>query len=252
MASTFVDNYTITDFVNSTTPSGDTPYYAYSATQSTTTIDTDTYIPTSSSTHTIPSASRRLVTGAILDDGINGKALYQLLLMIQVNWDNAMRQLDDTGGVGTTDYESVAAIGPLDGDYTAAFAVSTAGLALLDGSEAAVIIHPNGVDTRRLAIFFQAIATQFAACTAALDADATLTDTNYASTLDIDFTTKTGWLPVSETATPFTIYGGDDTNYPNASSKIQVNGIDAEALVDYLNTVVTNINLLWVKLDADI
>lgn len=246
MASTFVDSYTFLDTVNENIPAST----QYTSNEGDATLTVDSYIPTSSSNPIIPSALRLLSPGALLDDGLSQKALYELLLMISVNWDEAMKALDDES-LTKSDYEALAAIGPLDGDYTSAFTGSTIGLKVIGGQEAKVNISPEGISTRDLAVFLQAIATQFAACTANLDADGTLTDINYASTLDIDFTAKTGWFPPLASTDPFDISGQDATQ-SNPASKIKVTGIRKEALIDYLNTVITQMNLLWVKLDADI
>jgi len=240
MASTYVDNYTLVDTISAQAVSST----QYNSNEGAAVLTTDSYAPTSSSVHTIPTALRSLATGALTDDGYSQKSLYELLLMISVNWDNAMKSLDDSGGVAKTDYEALAAIGPLDGDYTSAFATSSTGLALGLGQEAAVGLERQGIKDSKLAVFCQALATQIAACTANLDADATLNDTDYASTLDIDFSAKTGWVPPLTTSTAFDI--------TSPASKIQTKGIDHGALIDFLNTVVTNINALWVKLDADI
>ena len=113
MASTFVDNYTIIDFVNTQSPAST----QYNDKQKTGTLDRDLYQATSSTTHTIPSGIISLPDHAILDDGVNDKAIYETLLKIQVNWDNAMRQLDDTAGVGLANYEDSFSIGNLDTTY---------------------------------------------------------------------------------------------------------------------------------------
>lgn len=214
MASTYVDNFTITDTINSGT---------YTQDGAPGVVDKDTYKATGATTHTIPTAIRAFATGAILDDGYSQKSLYELLLMIQVNWDTAMMSLDDSSGVNTATFEAGCALGSLAGTYN---------------------IHPNGIGTSELATYLQAIATKFAACTALLDADSTLDDEDYASTLNITFSAKTGQIPPLATSTAFDI--------TSPASFIKTTGIKQEALVDYLNTVVTNINALWVKLDADI
>ena len=177
--------------------------------------------------------------------------MYELMLMIQVNWDNAMAALDDDGGVAKTDYEALAAIGPINGVYDSSFSTATVGLKLGLFQNDKINLYPQGSGTRELAIFCQAIATQLAACNANLDADATLGDTDYASTLDIDFTDKTGNTVVLGTSAPFTIVHTDG-NGANPSSYILPTGIKQGALVDFLNSTVTNLNALWVKLDADI
>lgn len=224
MASTYVDNFTITDAINTQSPSAT----QYNSNESIGTINKDLYMPTALATHTIPSGLISLPTGAILDDGYSQKALYELLLKIYVNWNVAMASLDDSSGVATTTYEAGCAFGTINEN----------------GLDATYGISPNGIGTAQLATFLQAIATKFAACTALLDADATLTDRDYASTLDITFSAKTGWIPPLATTTAF------DITLPG--SKIKTTGIEQEALVDFLNTAVTNINALWVKLDADI
>ena len=219
MASTYVDNFAIVDAINTQSPAA----AQYNSNESNGTINADLYQATSPTTHTIPAGLIALPTGALTDDGYSQKSLYELLLKIQVNWDTAMASLDDSGGVAKTDYEALAALGSLAGVYN---------------------IHPNGIGTPELATFLQAIATKMAACNANLDADATLTDDDYASTLDITFSAKTGSIPPLATTTAFAI--------TSPASKIKTTGIDQEALIDFLNTAVTNINALWVKLDADI
>ena len=214
MASTYVDNFTLTDTINSS---------SYTSNAAAGTINLDNYAATGASTHTIPAAFTNYVGGAIMDDGVSQKSLYEQFLEIQIKWDTAMMSLDDSSGVATTTYEAGCAIGALAGTYN---------------------IHPNGMGTKEIATFVQAVATKFAACTALLDADATLSDTNYASTLDIDFTTITGGNSLNSSATPFDITA--------AESYIKTTGIKQGALVSFLNTAVTNINALWVKLDADI
>lgn len=224
MASTYVDNFTITDTINAQAPSGT----QYNSNESSGTINKDLYQPTALTTHTIPSGLIGLPTGAILDDGYSQKALYELLLKIQVNWDVAMASLDDSSGVNTATFEASCAFGTINENVLG----TTYG------------ITPNGIGTAELATFLQTLATKFAACTALLDADSTLTDEDYASTLDFTFSAKTGWIPPLSTSTAFDITA--------AGSKIKTTGIDQEALVDFLNTAVTNINALWAKLDADI
>jgi len=250
MASTFVDNYTLVDTINAQLPSAT----QYNSNQGDAVLTTDSYAPTSDSVHTIPTALRLLATGALTDDGYSQKSLYEILLMINVNWDNAMKQLDDSS-LGTSNYEISHAVGALDGDYSTdsatSFAASTTALDLGLGQERAVNIFPSGVGTRELAIMCQAIASSLASCNAMLDADSTITDTDYASTLDIDFTSKTAWIPPTGTAVPFNITHPDAVG-PNPISKIRDTGVGQEAIIDFLNSAVTNLNALWVKLDADI
>ncbi len=238
MASTFVDNYTLVDSINSDT---------HHSNQGDATLTIDSYTPTSASVHTIPTALRDLSSGALKDDGFSQKALYELFLMINVNWDNAMKQLDDSS-LGYTNYEDSCSIGALNADYLATdattFGATATALTLMPGLDRRINLSPEGMGTREIAIFCQAIATSFAACTANADADGTLDDTDYASTLDIDFTAKTGWVPPLATTTAFDV--------TSSASKIKTTGIDQGALIDFLNTVVTQTNLLWVKLDADI
>ena len=259
MASTYVNNFTLIDTINAQSVA-DTQYNSNEGVGS---INEDLYAPTATTTHTIPTAIRSFVTGALLDDGIGQKSLYELLLMIQINWDTAMASLDDSGGVAATTFVSTAAIGgglalPLSANYNSAFTESATGLGLGLEGNTKIGLNKNGIGTRELAIFCQAIATQFAVATALLDADATITDTNYASTLNILFTPKTGWAPPLTTTTrlicteAFSIIDLNDTKRPNPASRITVNGVEQEALIDFLNTAVTNINALWVKLDTDI
>jgi hypothetical protein len=245
MASTYVDNFHFTDTVNTQSVAAT----QYNSNEGAGTLNEGNYKATSSTTHTIPTALRAIATGAILDDGYSQKSLYELFLKIQTCWDTAMASLDDSGGVAATTFVSTANIcaglaEPLSGKYHSSFMATTMGKAL--GLEFAGYtgINPNGMSTRDIAIFCQAIVNRMAVCNAILDADATITDTNYASTLNITFSAKTGWIPPLATTTAFDI--------TNPASKIKTTGIDQEALVDFLNTVVTNLNALWVKLDADI
>lgn len=231
MASTYVDNFTLLDEINAQSVAAT----QYNLTEGGS-INKDSYLPTSATTHTIPTALRSLPYGAILDDGLTQKSLYELLLQIRVNWDAAMCSLDDSSGVATTTYEAGCAFGSQSENILG----TTYG------------IYPNGISTDKLARFFQKIVDNIAACNALLDADATITDTDYASTLNITFSAKTGKIPPVTTTTAFNIWDLNDTNQPNPASRITVKGIEQGALVDFLNTVVTNINALWVKLDADI
>lgn len=224
MANTYKDNYSFTDTIDTQSVSTT----QYNSNEGAGVFNKDNYIPTSITTHTIPASVKSFATGAILFDGYSQKSLYELLLQILVNWNNAMSSLDDDGGVDTTTFFSGCGFGTLGED-------------VLGGT---YNISPNGIGTAELATFLQAIVTKFAACTALLDADGTLTDENYASTLDITFSAKTGWVPPLTTTTAFDI--------TNPASKIKKTGIDQEALVDFLNTVITNMNALWAKLDADI
>lgn len=240
MATTYVTNFTITDTINTQAPAST----QYNSNESNSVLGKDSYLPTSTTTHTIPTALITMPTGAILDDGFSQKALYELLLKIVVNWDCAMASLDDSGGVAATTFVSTAAITNLDGCYSTAFAGSATGISLGINQDKRINIDPNGMSTRDLAILCQAITTQLAVATALCDADATLSDTDYASTLDILFTAKTGWIPPLALTDAFSIQ--------SPASKIQTKGIMTEALVDFLNTVVTNYNALWTKLDADI
>lgn len=253
MATTFVDSYTFIDSVNAQDPAAT----QYNSNEGDGTLTTKLYTP--SSAPVIEAALRDLNPGAILSDGYSQKALYELLLMIQVNWDNAMAALDDDGGVGTTTYEAGCAIGSIDGDYDDSFATAAIGVELGVGQNKKINISPSGIGTRELAIFCQAIATQIAACTALLDADATLGDTDYAITTaaslgvrgktDIKFSELTASIPGN--FGDFSIVHPDAVGV-NPLSKIKTTGIGQEALIDFLNTVVTNMNALWVKLDADI
>ena len=263
MGSVYVDNYTLVDTVN------DTLVYTQNQ-NSTKTITKDSYKPTGATTPTIPTDLRLIPAGAIKDTGIGQKALYELLLMIVTNWNCAMRSLDDKGAeVDKADYEELAAItnvaaGDFSGHYNSNCieALGTLGLnnqgegvadtAQNSGLGVKINIQPNGIPIPELAIMCQAIASCFALCTANLDADSALTDVNYASTLDIDFTAKTGHIPPLTTTTPFNIFHEAADGSPNPSSRITTKGIEQGALVDFLNTVVTNMNALWVKLDADI
>ena len=240
----YVTNYTLIDSVNAQL----TTATQYNSNEGAATLTTDSYATTSSSVYGIPTALLDLNPGAILDDGFSQKALYELFLMIARNWDNAMIVLDDDAGVATTTYEANCAIcsvsGDIGSDYDSSFTATTVGLKAIGGQEAKIGIHPSGMGTREIAIFCQAIATQFAACTALLDADGTLSDTNYASTLDLDFAAATGGISTTASATPIDI--------TLAESYIKTTGIKHGALVSFLNSAITNINALWTKLDADI
>lgn len=224
MASTYVDNFTIVDIVNTQA----TTSTQYNSNEGGATLNKDLYAPTSTATHTIPAGVIGLPLGAILDDGYSQKSLYELLLKIQINWDSAMASLDDSGGVDTATFESGCAFGTIGENVLG----TTYGLT------------PQGVSVEKVANFCQDLATKIAACTALLDADATLDDTDYADTCDITFTANTGWMPPLATTDAFDI--------TTAASKIKKTGIYAGALTDFLNTAITNINALWVKLDADI
>jgi hypothetical protein len=224
MASVFVDSYTLVDSINAQSPSGP----QYNTNIGTATLSPETYIPTGTTDPVILAALRLLNPGAITDDGYSQKALYELLLMIQVNWDNALAALDDNAGVGTTTYEAGSAFGTINENVLSAN----------------YDIEPNGMSTAALATFCQALATKIAEVTAKLDADGTITDTDYAANIDIDFTVDTGYIPPLSTTTPF------DITLP--SSKIKTTGIGQGALVAFLQTAVTNLNALWVQLDADI
>jgi len=254
MASTYVDNFAIVDAINTQSPSA----AQYNSNEGIGTLNKDNYLPTSLTTHTIPAGVIELPTGAILDDGYSQKALYELLTKIVVNWDCAMASLDDSAGVAGTTFVSTAAITNLDGNYSTAFAGGAKGIALGIDQNKRINLEPNGMSTRGLAILCQAIATQTAVATALCDADSTLTDTNYGATCNILFTCKNGYAPPLTstdrlvTTDAFNICDGDDTSAPNPSSRITVKGIAHEALVSFLQTVVTNHNALWVKLDADI
>ncbi len=251
MATTFVDSYTFIDSVNAQSPAAT----QYNSNEGDASLSPDSYTPASAPV--IEAALRDLNPGALLDDGYSQKALYELLLMIQVNWDNAMAALDDDAGVGTTTYEANCAIGPINGDYDDSFATDSAMLELGLSQDKRVNISPQGIGTKELAIFCQAIATQIAACTALLDADATLDDTDYAiddagaaahgtiGYTDIKFSPVTSTL-----AAALDTYA--DFDITATESKIKTTGIEQAALMEFLNTVVTNMNLLWVKLDADI
>lgn len=199
MASTYVDNFTLIDVVNAQSVSAT----QYNSNEGGGTLNPDLYQRTGATTYTIPATLISITTGALLNDGMSQKSLYEVLLKLQVNWDTAMLALDNSSGVAATTFTATAALGSLAGTYN---------------------IHPNGIGIDKLAVFLQAIATKFAVCTALCDADSTLTDTDYASTLD--FTMDT--------------------------TKITTRGAKQGDILDYLNTAITNINLLWVKLDADI
>jgi hypothetical protein len=256
--SVYVDNYTLVDTVKNST--------VYNRNQmDTKTLTKDSYVPDGATTPTIDSDLRLIPSGAVLDTGYSQKALFELLLMIVTNWNNAMRSLDDKGvEVNNADYEELAAItnvaqGDFGGKYNSDCTEALVALGLPNQNETSasglgvkINIQPNGIPIPELAVMCQAIASCFALATANLDGDSALTDTNYASTLDIDFTTKTAYVPPLTTTTPFNIFHESANGSPNPSSRITLNGIEQGALVDFLNTVVTNMNLLWVKLDADI
>jgi hypothetical protein len=240
-ATTFVDSYTLIDSVNAGP--------LYESNEGSATLTTDSYSP--SSAPVIEAALRDLNPGGILDKGSSQKAIYELMLMIFVNWDNAMAALDDDGGVNKTDYESIAAIGSIGADYTSGTIAALMTLGIPNVKK--VNLFPEGSGTPELAIACQAIASMLALATANLDLDSTLSNTNYAATLDIDFDANTAWVPpIAATGVPFNIAGEFTDGQDNPASKIKRNGIYRGALVDFLNTVVTNMNALWVKLDADI
>ena len=106
-------------------------------------------------------------------------------------------------GIATVTYVTNGSLGTLDATYG---------------------IFPNGIDQPDLVTLLTAIETKFEVVTALLDADATLTDTNYAALWDFDMDT----------------------------TKIKSTGISQGAVVDYLNTVLTALNGVLVKLDADL
>ena len=261
MASTYVDNYTLVDTVN--TQSNQATQYNSQQGQLGTTLTKDSYVPDGDTTPTIAAGLRDIPAGAILNNGYGQKALYELLLMIVTNWNCAMRSLDDSGGVDKVDYEELAAITNLaSGDFSGNYnsdcteALATLGLPLQDTTQISglgvkINISPNGIPTPELAIMCQAIASCIALGTANMDADGTLTDEDY-SDLDIDFTAKTGHVPPLTLTTPFNIFHAEANGSPNPASRITMQGIEHGALVDFLNSVVTNMNAIWVQLDADI
>ncbi len=142
--------------------------------------------------------------GGLVNDGISQKNLYELLLQIHVNWDTAMINFDLDAGIDTATFAAGASIGNLESIYG---------------------ITPNGISQPDLVTYFTAIETAIAACTALLDGDATLTDEDYASSLDVTLDT----------------------------TQITGTGISSQgAVLTFLNDVVTSMNALWTKLDADI
>lgn len=188
MGTVYQDAYSITDTINAQVPSA--TQYNYDQTQSVLTKDNYT-------------TAAAITLGAILDDGLSQKNLYEFCLQFQVKWNLAMAAMDADGGINTATFVTNGALGSVDGTYN---------------------IHAMGINQADLVTFLTAVATKFAAVTALLDADSTITDTNYASTLD------------------FTL----DT------TKISGTGISQGAIVEYLQTIVTANNALWVKLDADL
>jgi len=259
MASTFVDNYTLVDTINTQLPSAT----QYNSNEGDATLTTDSYAPTSDSVHTIPTALRSLATGALTDDGYSQKSLYELLLMINVNWDNAMKQLDDSS-LGTSDYETSFAIGPLDGAYSVdsatSFGASTTALRLglgqgvdaTSSTGAMVNIHPEGISTHDLAVWCEAMNSTMVACFAQCDTDSVLDTTTY-NTLAVGFTASTGNFDAIGASVAFTVLHPDTDKYgPHPGSYITTTGIKQGALISYLNSIVTNLNTFWTALDADI
>lgn len=137
--------------------------------------------------------------GAIMQDGMSQKSLYDLLYSFQTKFDAALAAMDADSGIGTETY-ATNALGGLASGYG---------------------IYPNGISQLGLVNFLSNVEAMFDAVVALLNADATLTDTNYAS-INIDTT------------------------------KIKKLGISQGAIVDFLNTAVVAWNTLLVKLDADL
>ncbi|RKY34224.1 MAG: hypothetical protein DRP78_06880 [Candidatus Omnitrophota bacterium] len=128
-------------------------------------------------------------------------ALYSLLNNIITNFNLCTAKLDADAGVTDTDYAANCDLSTL----------------------ASRVMSANGIHQSDLAACLAEIETNFEILTAQLDADAGVTDTDYAASLDFDMNT----------------------------AKIKANGIDQGSVVSYLQTVITAINGLLTKLDAD-
>lgn len=147
------------------------------------------------------------------DKGMWQKDLVATLTEMETNFNAILTKLDADGGVTDTDYNSTYAV---DLDNT--------------------VVGSKGLDQDKMVTFFQSFLTNFNATLTKLDSDGGVTDTDYNSTLALTDTINAG--------TNFTIAA-------NQNLAIDNTGMTQGALYYYLNAVVTNVNALNAKLDAD-
>lgn len=143
-------------------------------------------------------------------NGVNQEDLVDLLALLKTNMDGVCAKLDLDGGVGDTNYAALVS---------------------------SLLIIPSGIQTTdtksirdegEIVDYLQLYITQFAVLTAKLDADGTVTDTDYAALWNIS-----------------------DVVNGQASDGIQKPGIYQGSLIRLLNTIVTNWNGLLAKIDLD-
>lgn len=242
MASTYQDAYTITDVINTQVDNTSVQYTSDEATQ---TLRPSSY--DSSLTH---------IGGALINNGYSQKSLYEMCLMIQTDWDEAMIALDAEAGVGTTTYTADCSIAEntenagLDGAYSADVIASLLTLGIPNVGK--INLYPGGMATKDVAVFCQAVASMIAKCTALLDADASLTDIDYAITTAASHGVR-GLTDMKFSEITSALTANFDTfDITAKQSKIKMTGIDQAALMDFFNTLVVNLNALWVKIDADL
>lgn len=143
--------------------------------------------------------------GWLFRNGILQKDLVDLLTTINTNYTATLTLLDGDAGVAATDYVTGSAI---------TFPSTT--------------INENGISQGALLDFLNTFITNFNTVNGKLDDD-NLTDSDYASTLDIT----------------------DNINDTGADGYMSPMGMRQGDLINLINTIITNINALNAKLVAD-
>lgn len=144
----------------------------------------------------------------IFGNGLNVYDLVDLISLIKTNFNGVLAKLDLDAQVADTNYASTLSLSIPDG---------------IQLTDAKCILHQGLVIT-----FLQSVVTNFNALLAKLDADATVTQTNYVALLAMTDTV------------------GDD----KIDSLLDI-GIKQSALVNFLDTFITKFNALNAKMDTD-
>lgn len=146
-------------------------------------------------------------------NGMHQKDLVAQLTELETQWNAILTKLDNDGGVTDTDYN---ALGAIDLNNT--------------------VVGSKGLSQDFIVSVLDSFVTKFNTILAKLDDDGGVADTNYEALWAITDVVNAG--------SAFTIAG-------NKNVAVDNRGMNQGALYDLLNTVVTNVNGLNAKLDAD-
>ncbi len=145
--------------------------------------------------------------------GMHQKDLVAALTELETNWNGILTKLDADKGVNLTTYNATYAI---DVNNT--------------------VVGSLGLSQAHIVSALDDFISKFNLCLAALDGDSGVNDTDYEATLAITDVVNAGKA--------FDIAS-------NKNIAVDNRGMNQGALYDLLNTIVTNVNALNAKLDAD-